>query len=251
YRDQVRLLKDPVAAVLGAHVNYHTAAEGFGGNVSFLLERDAEVEDVLSMARTGRQPFFVDHVLSRESQFLALKDVEFVNDDSAPVDPLGRGNHRVNVLATVRSETTVSPAMDRGEREAGALPSRMTVETAHRGRRRSAHTLTELPQRTGDKRSLQRSRSVGALRDDTSKRQRRGSDGHAVWQEWFDEAKENAGRVWDSVSRFGMKLKSSADHLLEEVSRALDSDDEKPHSERSAGLSHPRWQKRHRTASVS
>ncbi|KAF4725411.1 hypothetical protein FOZ63_007745, partial [Perkinsus olseni] len=119
-------------------------------------------------------------------------------------------------------------AMHRGGREAGALPSRMTVATAHRRRRRTAHTLSELPEKTGEKRSLQRSKSVGALREDTAKRQRRGSDGHAVWQEWFDEAKENAGWVWDSVSRFGMKLKSSADHLLEEVSRALDSDDEKP-----------------------
>ncbi|KAF4742748.1 hypothetical protein FOZ62_001948, partial [Perkinsus olseni] len=68
YRDQVRLLKDPVAAVLGAHVNYHTAAEGFGGNVSFLLERDAEVEDVLSMARTAalqcRGPVLINAMLS-------------------------------------------------------------------------------------------------------------------------------------------------------------------------------------------
>ncbi|KAF4745357.1 hypothetical protein FOZ62_013760, partial [Perkinsus olseni] len=129
------------------------------------------------------------------------------------------------------SETTVPSAMDRGGREAGSLPLRMTVETAHRRRRRTAHTLSELPERTGEKRSLQRSKPVGALREDTSKRQRRGSDGHAVWQEWFDEAKENAGWVWDSVSRIGMKLKSSADHLLKEVSRALDSDDEKPNSE--------------------
>ncbi|KAF4696643.1 hypothetical protein FOZ60_016653 [Perkinsus olseni] len=68
YRDQVRLLKDPVAAVLGAHVNYHTAAEGFGGNVSFLLERDSEVEDVLSMARTAalqcRGPVLINAMLS-------------------------------------------------------------------------------------------------------------------------------------------------------------------------------------------
>ncbi|KAF4667263.1 hypothetical protein FOL47_003665 [Perkinsus chesapeaki] len=68
YRDQVRLLKDPVAAVLGSHVNYHTAAEGYSGNISFLLERDEDIEETLITARRAalesRGPVLVNAMLA-------------------------------------------------------------------------------------------------------------------------------------------------------------------------------------------
>ncbi|EER08247.1 hypothetical protein Pmar_PMAR000518 [Perkinsus marinus ATCC 50983] len=51
-----------------AHVDYHVAAEGYGGNVGFLLEKESDIEDVLSMARTAalqcRGPVLINAMLS-------------------------------------------------------------------------------------------------------------------------------------------------------------------------------------------